>query len=102
MENKIYCFDIDDTILFSECDKNGEYKLLCHNTELVKKINELYNNGDTIILHTGRHWNHLRITIDQLQKVGVKYHTVVPGKPFADLYIDDKGITPQKFLELIK
>jgi hydroxymethylpyrimidine pyrophosphatase-like HAD family hydrolase len=99
IDNKpVYCFDVDDTILFSEIDDAGEYNLTGKNERLIFEINRLYDNGCTIIIYTGRHWNHLQITIDQLQKVGVKYHTVVCGKPVADIYIDDRAVTPWEFL----
>ena len=102
MSAPTYCFDIDDTILYSGIDDAGEYKLVGENTELINKINELFDSGNIIIIHTGRHWNHLQITIDQLKKVGLKYHTVKLGKPVADLYIDDKAITPEDFLKRFK
>jgi hydroxymethylpyrimidine pyrophosphatase-like HAD family hydrolase len=101
-EKLIYCFDIDSTILYSECDERGNYTLVGENTDLIKKINELHDSDNTIIIQTGRHWNHLRITIDQLKNAGVKYHTLEMGKPFAHFYIDDKGITPEDFLERFK
>ena len=101
MSGKTYCIDIDDTILYSEFDPDSEYqyKLIGKNNKLIKKINELYDNGDIIIIQTGRHWGHLETTKEQLAIVGVKYHTLTLGKPYADYYIDDKGITPEDFLD---
>jgi hydroxymethylpyrimidine pyrophosphatase-like HAD family hydrolase len=92
-----YCFDIDDTILFSELVDN-KYVLRGGNKEIIDKINNLYLDGDEIILHTGRHWNHLKNTVTQLRFYGVKYTTLVMGKPVADFYIDDKGLRPDEFL----
>lgn len=94
----VYCFDIDDTILFSGIDENGEYFLTGKNERLIHEINRLYDNGCTIIIYTGRHWNHLRITIEQLRDAGVKHHTVVCGKPVADVYVDDKAMHPIEFM----
>lgn len=93
-------FDIDDTIIFSEIDKNGNYSMKSWDRFLVKKINELYNKGNEIILWTGRHWNHLLITKNQLKKIGLKYHTLLMGKPVADFYVDDKGMKPIEFMNL--
>jgi hydroxymethylpyrimidine pyrophosphatase-like HAD family hydrolase len=96
-----FVFDVDGTILYSEVDEDGNYKLIGHNKKIVKKINDLYNNGHIIILWTGRHWNHLEITIMQMQQIGLKYHTIVHGKPYSDsYYIDDKAIKPEEFLKL--
>jgi len=95
-----YVVDIDDTIFFSKVDGNGNYVLLGCNEDLIHKINTLYNQGNEIILWTGRHWNHLKITEQQLKDAGVNYNTLIMGKPVADYYIDDKSITPNKFLEI--
>lgn len=97
-----FVFDIDGTIFFSKVDRKGKYKIIDINKDLVKIINALYNSGKhEVILHTGRHWNHLATTIKQLRKHCVKYHTIVMGKPVADYYVDDKAIKPEEFLKLI-
>lgn len=92
-----YCFDIDGTILFSEL-VDGEYRLTGANIPLIEKINCLFLCQNEIILHTGRHWNHLGLTKNQLQLYGVYYTTLVMGKPVADCYIDDKGMRPDEFI----
>jgi hypothetical protein len=86
--------DIDDTLM--KTDK--EYNLLKTNKKLVDKINDLYYNGHTIVVWTGRHWDKLQFTIDQLIKIGVRYDTLLMAKPAADIYIDDKAIQPQDFI----
>jgi len=91
-----YCFDVDDTILYSDLI-DGDYILKGANKELISIINTLHKEGNTIIIHTGRHWNLLVLTKKQLDKHGVMYHSVVCGKPTADYYIDDKGLTPEDF-----
>lgn len=92
-------FDIDDTILFSKIRDDGSYELIGWNNSMIAKINRLHKEGAEIILHTGRHWNHLQLTISQLNRACVKYHTLVMGKPVADRYIDDKAMRPEEFLE---
>lgn len=97
-----FVFDIDGTIFFSKVDRKGKYKLIDINKDLIKIINGLYNSDQhEIILHTGRHWNHLSRTRKQLKKYSVKYHTLIMGKPVADYYIDDKAMKPDEFLKLI-
>lgn len=93
-----YCIDIDDTILFSEL-KDGKYYLKKPNLPLIEIINELFDAGHIIVLHTGRHWNHLELTKKQLLVHNVKYTTLVMGKPVADVYIDDKGMRPEEFID---
>jgi len=61
----------------------------------IKLINDLYNQGHEIKFFTARgtttgiDWRGL--TESQLTSWGVQYHTLILGKPHADIYIDDKG-----------
>lgn len=92
--------DIDDTILYSEIDRQGNYHLIESNENLIKKINKLYDEGTEIIVDTGRNWNHLKITIEQLKACGLKYTTLTMGKPHCDYMVDDKAVSPEYFLGL--
>jgi len=93
----IYCFDIDNTILKSTF--NGDnYLLITGNMEMVRRINKLYDKGHAIIIQTGRHWNYLLQTKSQLDYLGLKYHSLVMGKPPFDISVDDKNLTPGEFL----
>lgn len=102
-------FDVDDTISrnwhrkdYSECEPI---------TETISKINELYDAGNEIVLFTARgtiscHGDirlaeqKNRKTLEQwLDKHGVKYTELRFGKPLADLYVDDKGISLIDFLK---
>jgi hydroxymethylpyrimidine pyrophosphatase-like HAD family hydrolase len=83
---RIVC-DIDGTL----CTIEQEYKDCKPMIEAIKLINSHYEKGDIIILHTGRHWNSFSITRQQLDDWGIKYHTLMMGKPVADGYIDDKS-----------
>lgn len=80
--------DIDGTI----CTETGIYTEAKPFPEKIKLLNELYSQGVTLIYHTGRHWNHLDLTISQLKEWGVKYDTLVMGKPVGDHYIDDRSV----------
>lgn len=96
----IFCFDIDGTI----CGQGSPpYEIPPEPfIDRINKINELYSDGHTIILFTARHWNYLQSTLKQLLEWGVKYHTVAMGKPFADVYVDDRAIDDVDFFERIK
>jgi hypothetical protein len=89
--------DIDDT-LFWTTRVNGHYHMKDYNDPLIAKLLWHYEQGDTIILWTGRHWDHLDDTLAQIRASQVKYHALVMGKPPADLYIDDKAVRPDEFL----
>lgn len=90
-----YIIDIDDTILFSKYE-NGEYVYIESNKKVIDKINNLYDYN-IIVISTGRNWGHLLITIEQLKQAGVKYHTLVMGKP-PGIVVDDKALRPDEFL----
>jgi len=90
-----YCFDIDGTICTMQEDHN--YVNAQPFTDVVSKINDLYERGHTIILMTARgngsgiDWQD--ITRKQVNEWGIKHHKLSVGKkPGADFYIDDKAI----------
>ncbi len=98
MVTKIYCFDIDDTICFTDGVNYSNAVPIPHR---IAKINQLFAEGHTIKFNTARgsktgiDWREL--TEQQLLIWGVHYHELHLGKPFADYYIDDKGIKDSDF-----
>jgi hypothetical protein len=68
-------------------------------------INSLYDKGDKIIYFTARgsasglDWR--EFTEKQLKEWGAKYHELRFGKPNADVFIDDKGITADDYFTCI-
>lgn len=98
MVSKIFCFDIDDTICYTS---GTDYSNSIPMQNRIKRINELYDSGSIIKFYTARgsktgiNWR--EITAKQLQSWGVKYHELHMGKPFADIYIDDKAVKDSDF-----
>lgn len=95
----IYCFDIDGTI----CNNtDGKYEDANPFIEIIKKVNKLFEEGNTIYFYTARgattgiDW--AEITTAQLKKWEVNYHQIYFGKPTADIYIDDKCINIKDWL----
>lgn len=91
-----YVIDIDDTILYStktECSKCGRinYSIINEDVKEIELINKLYDEGNIIILHTGRNWDSYILTKNQLLDCGVKYHELVMGKP-QGVYVDKDSI----------
>tara|TARA_Y100000310_G_scaffold81051_1_gene77687 strand:- start:1020 stop:1388 length:369 start_codon:yes stop_codon:yes gene_type:complete len=90
--------DIDGTICTST---NGNYKEAEPLFNNIKKINKLYDRGNTIIYWTARgsitgiDWTEL--TTIQLKEWGAKYHKISLNKPHFDLYICDKSINSNTF-----
>lgn len=93
--------DIDDTICTSE--DAGDYAAAKPIYERIAKINDMYNNGHTIIYWTARgtvsgiDWK--QVTKDQLSKWLVKYHELRFDKPAYDIFIDDKNINSEAFFD---
>jgi len=84
-----FCFDMDGVI----CNIDNEF--YCDRTPIKKTIELigfLRDEGDLIIIHTGRHINELVDTKNWLEDNGVYYDHLQFGKPVADVYIDDKAL----------
>ena len=92
---------MDETICISPKDR--DYSKAEPILENIKKINKLYDGGDTIYYWTARgtgsglNWH--EVTKGQLDKWGAKYHGLKLGKPIYDLYICDKAINSEQFFK---
>lgn len=70
-------------------------------TDRIDRINQLYDDGHTIIYWTARgsgsgiDWKEL--TTNQLNEWGCKHHEVRLGKPTYDVWIDDKALSDEEF-----
>ena len=91
--------DIDETICESPEDR--DYSLATPIEGRIQTINDLYDDGNTIIYWTARgtgsgiDWR--EVTEKQFEEWGVKYHELKFGKPVYDLFIDDKNINSEEF-----
>jgi hypothetical protein len=90
--------DIDHTI----CNTNGtDYASSEPMLDRIKKINDLYDEGNTIVYWTARGSvtgiDHSELTKKQFKAWGVKYHELKFGKPPYDLFIDDKNINSENY-----
>lgn len=105
-ERKTYIFDMDKT--FCEQILYDTTNFYTDNVKPIKKMirimNRLYDEGNEIIIATGRGTN-TKIdwkeeTKKQLDMWGVKYHKLkFVKKPLDYLYVDDKACSPKEFLE---
>lgn len=101
IKHKIYCFDIDGVI----CNTKKNYY---HSSRpivgVIRKINEIHSNGNTVIIFTARYMGRSKenvllakkkgynFTYRQLKKWDVKFDKLIFGKPSFDYIIDDKSI----------
>ena len=98
---KKICFDLDGVIC--KTTKNY-YSSAIPLKSNIKKINELYEDGNYIFVYTSRFMGRsndnqtkaikrgYNLTFNQLNKWGLKFHKLLLGKPSYDIIIDDKGI----------
>lgn len=96
----IIAIDYDDTIVYANYPEVGTIKPFAGFV-----INELYNEGHTIIINTCRSGEHQQMAADYLTQCGVRFHHINENHPdniaqydsdsrkiFADVYIDDKQL----------
>lgn len=95
----IIYIDIDETICHHPYEKEGQprdYTKAEPIPENIVKGNRLYDAGHTIVYWTARgtttglDWSNL--TREQFLDWGVKFHDIKFGKPYYDLFIDDKNM----------
>jgi len=105
--NKRIVLDFDDTLAYT---KNRDWENAIPNEALIQKCNQLFDSGWTIDIFTARGSISCKTRIEAEQKYGqqirswlskhnVKYNELSFDKPLAAYYIDDKGISPELFLE---
>ena len=101
MTKKKLCFDLVGTICTNTF---GDYHNAKPYIKVIKKVNQLYEDGHEIIIFTARFMgkNNGNIndaysegylfTKNQITDWGLKFHKLILGKPEYDLVIDDKSI----------
>ena len=95
-----YCFDIDGTIC---TNTDGGYEKAEPFPAAIAKINALHKAGHKIVLQTARgfttgiDWR--KLTEKQMKDWGVPYDSLHFGKPFADVYVDDKGLNVKDWMK---
>jgi capsule biosynthesis phosphatase len=103
-----YVFDLDNTLCITN---DSDYLRCVPISDRIKKVNKLYEDGNTIIIYTARGMGssnnnqiqainkYYSITEFQLKNWNIKYTHLMLGKPAADFYIDDKGINDNDFFK---
>lgn len=89
-----YAFDIDNTLVNTVGNNYENSTPIQHR---IDRVNRLFDEGHTIYLFTARGTasgkDHYELTAKQMQEFGVKHHRLIMGKPDADFFVDDKGIS---------
>lgn len=104
-----YVFDLDGTLCTTVAD--GDYANASPYKKRIAVVNKLYEEGNTIKIHTARGMGRnrdndllaqaefMQLVQTQLKDWGVKYHSLMMGKPSADYYIDDKAVRADEFFD---
>jgi len=103
-------FDLDGTICrHKKLDQS--YSTVLPIDGMPELLKELADLGHYIIIHTARNMRTYNgnlsdikkyqepVILDWLKKHNITYHELVIGKPWADIYIDDRGLrftTPEQ------
>lgn len=93
-KDQTFCFDIDGVI--AHISPKNDYSIAQPNIPNIARVNQLYAQGNRIILFTARgsktgiDWS--EITRQQMMEWGVNHHELLLGKPAADYYVDDRAI----------
>lgn len=101
----IYAVDFDDTICFSHFPELGE-----PNLPVIQELIRLRKNGNKLILWTCRNNEPLQKAVDFCKSYGLEFDAVNENLPevldyydnidsrkiTADVYLDDKSITPEQ------
>lgn len=112
----IYCFDLDDTICYPNHEAKDTFEkygnaLPC--LEIIEYIRALSEDNQIIIYTARRMVTHngdlqkikedvQEITENWLKEFEVPYDSLIFGKPYADVYIDDKALNVDDLKELLK
>lgn len=103
-QKRRFCFDLDNTLVtYPTID--GDYSTCLPIEATIELVQGLKTMGHTIIIHTARrmrtHSGNVGsviadigdVTISTLEKFSIPYDELVFGKPYADFYVDDLGIS---------
>lgn len=101
---KIYVFDLDNTLCDTKKTTSGNWDYLNARPlpDRINVVNELFNEGNYIIIETARGCvskkNWYEQTYNQLISFGLKFNELRTGVKFnADFFIDDKSINSEDF-----
>lgn len=97
------CIDLDNTIAQLK-GVNQTYYHVKPKLGVIEKLIQWHEQGHYIIIHTARHMvtcdGNIQLTIDKIGEITkawlsfwkIPYDELIFGKPYADVYIDDKAL----------
>ncbi len=94
MEKRTFAFDIDGVLTIDPGIDYTQYARARPNQKMIKIVNSLHGRGNRIILYSARHEADRNLTIAWLTENDVHYDKLFLGKPLANFYVDDRGVSP--------
>lgn len=91
---KVYNIDVDGTLTNNASYHDEEPE---PNWSMVDKVRKTYEDGNVIIIHTARRWEHAHLLVAWLIKHMIPFHGIYMGKGGSDCYVDDKSVDPYTF-----
>ncbi|CAF1208392.1 unnamed protein product [Didymodactylos carnosus] len=79
-----FCFDLDDTLVTSPVIA-GDYSTVEPKWRNIRLVQQLHSAGAVMA-------DVALVTFDNMKKFGIPYDEVYFGKPWADVYVDDKAV----------
>jgi capsule biosynthesis phosphatase len=99
------CFDLDNTLV-TYPQTSGDYSTVQPIEPMINLARKMKSEGHIIIIHTARrmktHAHNVgavcrdigKITFDTLENFKIPCDEIIFGKPYADIYIDDRAVNP--------
>jgi len=95
--SRLYYFDIDGTITHET--EGWEYEKRTPRIDVIDKMWVLIHKGARIVLWTARLEIDRVVTEKWLKEHNVPYSSLLMGKPFWDLYVCDKSVNIEQWVE---
>jgi uncharacterized HAD superfamily protein len=99
-KGSIVCVDLDGVLNHTPDNPPPpeSYKIFRPNKKMIRLLRKMREEEVCIVIYTARRLEDREITMKFLKKYRVPYDMVILGKPYADLYIDDRAIRPEELV----
>ena len=97
-ELKWEAVDFDGTIVFTKEEDNFSLENALPNYDLLRAMRNAQKAGKRFIIYTSRHWDDFPIIERWLKRHKVPFKFIICGKILVEHYIDDRGLSPQDFI----
>jgi capsule biosynthesis phosphatase len=107
--DKLLVIDLDGTIC-EQTTGGDAYWTAKPKQDVIDRVNELYGQGWYVTIHTARGMRTCHSDLKDVERrfrMGtenwlvmhmVKYDDLIFGKPPGEMYVDDRGMTPDEFV----